>query len=238
MRVPIASPELPDDPNAPRPEPAKSLGTGARVWLVRHADVHEDWQQRAYGALDVPLSAEGEQQTAAMAQRFASIPIALVASSNLSRALAMGRSIAESTRAALSIDARLREVSRGAWQGLPTAEFRARWLADQANFLADPWRWKGHGGESDADLFARGFPVVLESVRSARGGDVVIASHFNLIRSLVTGALGWPGRESFAFRTETARAALLVDAPEGWVLAARSVEDPRAVLAAQSSARG
>lgn len=234
MRVPIAAPLLPDDPNAPRPEPARSTSTSTRVWLVRHAEVHDDWQQRAYGALDVPLSDDGVCQTTDLAARFAWLPIASVACSNLMRALAMGRAIAESTHAPLAIDPRLKEVSRGNWQGLPTSEFRALWAADAAAFTADPWRWKGHGGESDADLFARGWPVVLERCASARGGDVVIASHFNLIRALVTGALGWPGHESFAFRTETARACLLVDSPSGWVLAARNVDDPRTVGARAS----
>ncbi len=201
------------------------------MWLVRHADVHDDWQQCAYGCMDVPLSENGLVQTQAMAAHFARMPVALVAASNLMRALRMGTCIAEVTRAPLAIDARLREVSRGEWQGLPTADFRARWHADAARFTADPWRWKAHGGESDADMFARAWPVVLESVARARGADVVIASHFNLIRALVTGALGWSGRESFAFRTHTARASLLVDAPQGWVLAARDIDDPRSVVA-------
>jgi broad specificity phosphatase PhoE len=200
---------------------------------VRHADVHDDWQQRAYGCMDVPLSENGWAQTSAMAERFASIPIALVASSSLSRALSMGSAIASSTHAPLAIDPRLREVSRGEWQGLSTQEFRDRWHADAHDFAADPWRWKGHRGESDADLFERGWPAVLESVQRARGGEIVIASHFNLIRALVTGAFGWGGRESFAFRTQTARACLLVDTPVGWQLAARDVDDPRTVVTAR-----
>jgi broad specificity phosphatase PhoE len=234
MRVPIAPPDIDDAVSAPPPPAAPTLGTGTRVWLVRHADVHDDWQQCAYGCMDVPLSENGHSQTRTMAERFAALPIALVAASNLSRALAMGNAIAASTHAPLAIDARLREVSRGEWQGLSTQEFRDRWHADARNFSADPWRWKGHRGESDADLFERGWPVVLESVRRARGGgDVVIASHFNLIRALVTGAMGWRGRESFAFRTQTARACLLVDAPGGWQIAARDLDDPRIASSAR-----
>jgi broad specificity phosphatase PhoE len=208
------------------------------VWLVRHADVHDDFQQCAYGCMDVPLSENGTMQTRTMGERFAALPVSLVASSNLSRALAMGNAIAASTHAPLAIDARLREVSRGEWQGLSTVEFRDRWHADAHNFAADPWRWKGHRGESDADLFERGWPALIESVQRARGGDVVIASHFNLIRALVTGALGWGGRESFSFRTQTARACLLIDEKDGWKLVARDVDDPRALEIAKPRARG
>lgn len=194
---------------------------------MRHAEVHEDWQDRAYGDLDVPLSAVGEAETRELAARFRELGIVSVASSNLARALAMGRTIAEHTRAPLRIEANLREVSRGAWQGLPTAEFRERWAGDAEAFRADPWRWKGHGGESHADLFARAWPVVLAQAASARGGDIVITSHFNLIRALITGALGLSGHECFAFKIQTARACLLVDDGSSWSVPLRNVDDPR-----------
>lgn len=237
MRVPIQPPEIPDDPALPRPAPARSHGTGTRVWLVRHADVHDDWQQRAYGDFDVPLSPEGERQTAEMSAYFAHLRVASVATSSLSRALQMGRAIAEATHAPLAIERDLREVSRGAWQGLPSEEFRARWTADGQSFRGDPWNWKGHGGESDADLFVRGWPVLVRALASARGDDVVIASHFNLIRALVTGALGWSGRESFAFRTQTAHAVLLVDGAKGWDLVARDVSNPSLIAPALAAER-
>ncbi len=226
MRQPIPNPELAADPDAPRPAPAQARGTGTRVWLVRHATVHEDWQQRAYGDLDVPLSDLGLAETRAMAARFAGVPVAQVVASTLARARAMGEGIAAAAGAPLALDANLREVSRGAWQGLATSEFRARWEADAAAFRRDPWNWKGHGGESDADLFARGWPVVEHAVRAHAGGTIVVASHYNLIRALVSGALGLAAHESFAFRIRTAHAALLVDAPDGWRLAARDVPDP------------
>jgi len=226
MRHPIPHPEFPPDLEAAGPAPAPSLGTGARVWLVRHAEVHADWSERAYGDLDVPLSAQGEEQTRVMARHFSRLSIALVVASPLARAKAMGTAIAAATGAALEFDAGLKEVSRGNWQGLPTSEFRARWQADRTEFVRDPWRWKGHGGESDAELFARAWPVLSSAVERARGGRVVLASHYNLIRALVSGGLGLNAKESFAFKNRPAHATLLVDARDGWRLVARDVPDP------------
>ncbi|MCY2961129.1 MAG: histidine phosphatase family protein [Planctomycetota bacterium] len=226
MRHPIPHPEFPSDLDLPGPRPAASRGTGTRLWLVRHAEVHADFENTAYGDSDVPLSALGEEQTRALGRHFAHVPLAIVLASPLARARAMGGAIAEHARAAIEIHAGLKEVSRGAWQGLPIADFRARWLADREAFLRDPWHWKGHGGESDAELFARGWPVVERALESAAGGTAVLASHYNLIRALVTGALGLDPRESFAFRNRPAHAALLVDAPGGWRLDARDVADP------------
>ena len=119
---------------------------------------------------------------------------------------------------------RSREIWRGEWQGLPSAEFRRRWEQEREVFLADPWNWKGHKGESDAEVFARAWPVLLESIARARGGTLALASHYNVIRVLLTRALGWRPHESFAFQNDPARAALRVDAPGGWRLAGSNLD--------------
>lgn len=225
MRQPIAHPEFPAEIDVPGPPPAPSRGTGTRLWLVRHAQVHADHEHTAYGDSDVPLSAIGEEETRAMARQFAHVPLAIVLASPLRRAQAMGRAIAEWAGAPLALDAGLKEVSRGAWQGIPALEFRDRWMADRAAFVRDPWRWKGHGGESDADLYARGWPVVERAVAAAEGRTAVLASHYNLIRALVTGALGLDARASFAFRNRPAHATLLVDAPGGWRVEVRDAAE-------------
>src|SRR5437762_827518 len=108
MRI-VVPPEFPAPlTDEPAPEPERTHGSGSRIWLVRHAEVHADWQKRAYGNLDVPLSAHGEEQTRAMCAAFTGARVARVLSSNLSRALAMGRGISEATGAELVVEDRLR----------------------------------------------------------------------------------------------------------------------------------
>jgi broad specificity phosphatase PhoE len=232
MRVPIRPPAITDDPNAAPPARAPSLATAARVWLVRHADVHDDWQKRAYGNLDIPLSARGIEETHALARAFATTPLARVASSPLSRALLLGQELARATGAPLAVDDRLREVFRGDWQGLPADEFRSRWEAERDAFAADPWNWKGHGGESDADIWARAWPALREAVLAAANTQpnvtVALATHFNVIRVLVTRLCGLRPSQSFTFRNMPAHASLVVDRAEGWVLECADVAGPQA----------
>lgn len=224
MRI-IAPPPFPiPDEHGPRPAPEPAPGSGTRIWLVRHAEVHADWHQRAYGNTDVPLSEAGIEQTRSMSASFGGVPLDLVVASQLARARAMGEGIARASGAPLAIDERLREIWRGEWQGLPSSEFRRRWELEREVFLADPWNWRGHGGESDAQVFARAWPALLEALARARGGTLALASHYNVIRVLVTRALGWRAHESFAFQNDPAHAALLVDAPGGWQLAGRNLD--------------
>lgn len=218
LRIPPPFP-IPAGTTSTAPPAARAPGSGARVWLVRHAEVAAEWHGRAYGNRDVGLSERGLEQTAALAASFEGAPIVRVTSSNLVRALAIGRAISQAASCELAVDARLAEIWRGAWQELPSAEFRARWEADRETFLADPWTWKGHGGESDADVCARAWPAFEEALAGARGGEVVLASHYNVIRVLVTRALGLAAHESFAFRNDPACATLLCDEPAGWRLA-------------------
>jgi broad specificity phosphatase PhoE len=227
VRRVVIPPEFPPgDAAAWIPQPERSLGSGARVWLVRHAEVHADWQRRAYGNLDIPLSAHGEEETRALGAAFRGEHIARVTSSSLQRALAMGRAFASSTGAELAVDERLREIFRGDWQGMPADEFRRRWEADRDAFFADPWHWKAHGGESDADVFDRAWKALGDALAKSPGAEIAITTHYNVIRVIVTRALGLSPQESFAFRHDPAHAALLVDGEDGWRLAARNVDRP------------
>ena len=102
---------------APHPAPHEGWGTGARVWLARHAEVHEEWEGRAYGDLDVPLSAAGEARTREMGRDFAAVPLDFVGSSPLERARRLGEEVARRRGAELVLEDGWREVHRGSWQG-------------------------------------------------------------------------------------------------------------------------
>lgn len=215
---PSDAPELPPAPPAP-----PSCGSGARVWLVRHARVADAFQDLAYGADDVPLSPEGEEETRRLARSFATEAVRVVHASDLSRASTMGRAIAEATGAPLVVDPALREIERGAWTGISKREFHARWEAQAREYWRDPWNWRVPGGDSDASLFARAWPAVMRALRAAEGGTAVVAAHANLIRVVLGRALGKAVAESYALESRPAHASLLVDARDGWRLEAFDV---------------
>ena len=210
----------------PPPPSAPALGTGSRLWLVRHAEVAEAWRDVAYGSNDVPLSARGLEQTAALGARFAAVAPRHVYSSDLPRARAMADAIAQASGGRVTELPALREIDRGNWSGRPLAEFDADWRADVENYWRDPWRWKAHGGESDADLFARAWPAVERAAREAAGDTAVLATHGNWIRIVLGRVLGVSVFESFDYRVRVATASAIVDGEEGWRLEVFGTESP------------
>ena len=196
------------------------------MWLLRHAEVHGDWRGIAYGNLDVPLSDEGEARTAELAVAFGAVAPALVVASPLTRARALGEALAARTGLALALEEGLAEICRGRWQGRRVEELTADPGEDVAGFYADPWGWRGHGGESDADVRARVVPVVERLLERAAGATVLVATHYNVIRVLAAAALGIPPERSFGLRIDLGRGLLLVDAPGGWRLLHSNVLAP------------
>lgn len=222
-RAPVAPPS----PSAPFLHPG--FGSGASLLLVRHGEVREDYQGRAYGNLDVPLSEEGERDSAALAALLAELGPDRVLTSPLQRARHLGERTASLAGVELEVCDALEEVHRGTWQGERVADLSADRPDEVARFYADPWTFREHGGESDEDIARRAFGALADLF--GRSGDApslaVLTTHYNVIRVLVAGALGVPAPASFALRVDPARAVLLVDRPDGWHLVDSNTDRPR-----------
>lgn len=219
-------------PAEPPRDPLPSPGTGSKLWLVRHG--HVDAPHGSYGDTDVPLSALGEEETRAAVASLAGLEgLHAVVSSPLSRARAMGEGLAEATGLALRLEDGLKEIHRGQWQGIGADEYRARWDAEAEAYWRDPLNWRGHGGESEADLVARGLPCVEAAARAAGGELAVVTAHRQILRAVVAAAVGIPPVASHRMTIATGSGILLEDAPHGWVLHRTSVKPPGARQAAE-----
>lgn len=217
----------------------RGFGTGTQVWLFRHGEVHGDWQGKAYGGMDVPLSEQGERDTARVAERFGAMPFRAVLSSSLTRARTLGEQLAERSGAPLTVTPGLAEIARGRWQGRTVADLFEHSGDEVAAFYADPWHFNGHGGETDADVVRRAWPVVAAALaepgaRGLAGADegkpapLAITAHYNVVRVLIAYALGIRPADSFRMRIDLGAISVLQDAPGGWRLRRLNVREPRA----------
>jgi broad specificity phosphatase PhoE len=153
---------------------------------VRHGRTAWNAAGRFQGQADPPLDATGRGQ-AIEASRQVGLALAgagaadppTVLSSDLQRAAATAGLIAGNLGVPLIVDARLREVHLGAWEGLTPEEAQDRFPAEWAEWRAGRDLHRG-GGETEGEAGARVAAAIEEILTATIGiGDeaVVVVGH-------------------------------------------------------------
>jgi probable phosphoglycerate mutase len=167
------------------------------LYLVRHGET--DWNlepARCQGWAEVPLNDTGRRQARELGQLLAPAGIELIVTSHLLRA----RQTAEQLRDVLgrdlplTVDRRLAETNRGAWQGRTFATIVANEPQEWTAYREHPETFRFPLGESLAEQQRR----VLEAVRDAAltGRVALLVTHGGSIR-LVRAFLEGKGIEAF-----------------------------------------
>jgi broad specificity phosphatase PhoE len=171
----------------------------AEIWIVRHGETAWSRTGRHTGRTDVPLTAVGEAQAAALRERLGGRRFALVLTSPLARALATCRLAGLGEVAQARDD--LMEWDYGAYEGRTTPEIREE---------VPGWSVWTHGvpsGEAAADVALRARRVLDEAARA--GGDVALFGHGHALRVLTACWLGLPPEAGQLFALETASLGVL-----------------------------
>jgi probable phosphoglycerate mutase len=153
-----------------------------QIWLVRHGQTEWSASGQHTGRTDIPLTAEGERQAAALGELLARRPFALVLSSPLGRARETCRLAGYADTAVLTDD--LREWDYGDFEGRKTADIRKE---------APGWTiWAGPvpGGETIDQVAQRTRRVIDRA--AAAGGDTALFAHGHVLRVLAACWLGLP----------------------------------------------
>jgi broad specificity phosphatase PhoE len=155
------------------------------VWLVRHGSTEWSESGQHTGTTDVPLTAAGERQAAALRPMLAGISPALVLCSPLQRA----RRTAElGGLTDFELEPDLVEWNYGEYEGRTTNEIR----------VDDPgWTLFTHGvpgGETAAQIAERADRVLQRTVEALADGPVVLVGHGHLSRVLGARWIGLPVR--------------------------------------------
>jgi ribonuclease H / adenosylcobalamin/alpha-ribazole phosphatase len=193
----------------------RAAGAATTTLLVRHGQTEMSVQGRFAGRGDIPLTAVGVQQAAAVAKRLAGRGVDLVVSSPLSRAADTATAIATAATVPMVVDDNLAETDFGAWDGLTFATVMARWPAELA-------AWQGDadiappGGESFAAVAGRVNEALDRLLADHAGQSIVVVSHVTPIKTLVCRALLAPPAAMFRMHLDVAslcEAAWFADGP-------------------------
>jgi len=153
--------------------------------LIRHGQSESNLARIFTGHLDIPLTELGHQQARMAADHIiANYRVDKVYASDLSRAFATGKAVADLLGLEVTANRNLREIWAGQWEGrtfdalgVDFPESYHTWRFDIGNCICD-------GGESVAALQQRVVTALEAIARENDGKTVVVATHATPIRTL------------------------------------------------------
>jgi probable phosphoglycerate mutase len=166
------------------------------IYYIRHGETEWNALGRLQGTQDIPLNALGRVQAVQAGNILGELlawdghdtaRLPFVASP-LSRARATMELVRETLRLPTqdyALDARLREIGYGKWEGSTLPEMQAADPAFYAQRLTDKWSLAPEGGETYADVERR-----VRDWYGSLSGDIVAVAHGGTARALIV-ALGF-----------------------------------------------
>lgn len=187
-----------------RVRPPATIPPVNRLFLVRHGITEANYLGIYQGQADVPLSAKGRLQIAALRERLRDERFAVCYTSALARARVSAEILLEEHFCPLRSTPNLNELSYGAWEGLTRAQVRERYPDAWEEFLEDPIIHAAPGGETNADLRARVTRVLAEIADQYQDEAILIVSHGGTLRAIIAGYLNLDPSESWKLRIDNA----------------------------------
>ena len=175
--------------------PPPEAGT-TRLILVRHGEPDDGVRGRCYGRLDPGLSPDGRAQMQRTWRLLDGLPTTAVYSSPSRRAIESARLRATETPA-VTVDAGLREIDFGEFEGLTYREIATRFPERHEEWMTGPTQVAFPGGERFAAMAARVRAALDWIRRNHAGGTVVIVSHGGVNRVALAEALALDRRHIF-----------------------------------------
>lgn len=199
--------------------------------FIRHGETEHNVAGIAQGWNDSALSARGNAQVRALAQRLAATGADALYSSPLGRAMATAQAIADVTGLEIRTLDDLREMSYGSWENRSFLDIRTDQADDFRRWVSED-DFASPGGESHQTVRNRLERAVRHVIGAQNGepvwslnrsaGDLpkrpVIVSHGTAIRITATAMLGLPLSAARHFAQDNASFNLFIWRMDRWVL--------------------
>lgn len=157
--------------------------------IVRHGQTVWNTQHRMQGQQDSPLTELGRELARRLATRLQGVRIDGIVTSPLPRAQDTAQIIAAACGAPVSVDARLKELNLGRWEGEDMRTIDTRYPIDFEWFWENPNRYMElRGGETFDALLARTQDFLRDM--HSREGVYLAVTHALALRALRQNALG------------------------------------------------
>ena len=156
-----------------------------KMILVRHGQTAWNALHKYQGHTDVPLNETGRHQAVrAAAYLLRQENVEALYGSDLMRAQETAEIIGRCLDLTVKIDARLREINFGVWEGLTFSEVYRDYREEFEAWFSHTEEFKVPGGESFQELLNRSLQVLGE-IAARHAGTVVVATHGGIIMALL-----------------------------------------------------
>lgn len=158
-------------------------------YIFRHGETDWNRERRCQGHTNTSLNETGRLQAFELANRLFDLPLDIIISSDLDRALSTGTLVAEKKGIPIIVDRRLREMSYGEAEGMLYHEAikiygeelwqKFQTFSPENDHVSFP---KGETRKSARERFAQ---VLLELVRSSEHRTIGISTHGGALRNIL-----------------------------------------------------
>ena len=193
---------------------AKWIDSG-RILLCRHGQTEFNAALRFQGQMDEPLSELGKLQARKLGERLADVPLHAAYSSDLGRAHETAKLALAGRDVALALDARLREIAFGRWEGMTFAEIRVKYPDDVAARERDRVHYAIPGGESVAQMGERVSGFLEDVLPKHAGQTLLVMAHGGTVNALLATLLDIPLTSWWRLRNHNANLSVIDFTPHG-----------------------
>ncbi len=168
---------------------------GMTIYLFRHGETDWNKAKRLQGQSDIPLNAFGRELALKTSEALKGVRFDAAFSSPLCRASETARIILAGSKTPLTLDARLKEINFGEWEGQEFAAAKKDKAHPLYDFFCRPEQYiPPAGAETFREAMARGREFLEEQIMplEEKSANVLIVAHGAFNRALVNPVAGIP----------------------------------------------
>jgi broad specificity phosphatase PhoE len=156
-----------------------------KLYLIRHCQATGNLLRLFQGSSDTDITEEGKIQLRFLTERFRDIPVDIICSSDLHRAMLTAAAVNTHHRKAIVPTHLLREINGGEWEGRDVRKFPDEFPEEARLWEEDPAHFAAPGGEAMTDVFFRVKSIIEKLITECGGKTAVIVSHGCAIRNML-----------------------------------------------------
>ncbi|HLO87143.1 MAG TPA: histidine phosphatase family protein [Nostocaceae cyanobacterium] len=191
---------------------------GIRLLLVRHGETEWNRQTRFQGQIDVPLNDNGRSQAQKAGEFLQKVAIDFAVSSTMARPKETAEIILKYHPSInLELDAGLREISHGLWEGKLESEIEQEFPGELHNWRTTPAQVQMPEGENLQQVWERSVAAWRSIVETALANQKqigLVVAHDATNKTLLCHLLGLPAENFWNFRQGNG-AVSVIDYPIG-----------------------